>query len=229
MTQSTQSNNRIVLITLCAALAGLALMSIAKIYVASTAVAPDPIPYYADATLTPEFLVRGSSESEGLHRVLPFSLTDQTGSRITEETLSDKISVVNFFFARCTNICPTMRTNLSRVQDAFLEEDDVILISHTVTPEIDTVAFLEYYARLNGVVNNKWHLLTGPKDDIFELARNSYFVNLDTDVSSGFSHSELFVMIDRAGRIRGVYNGTIELEVDRLIEDMEWLLGSASV
>ena len=119
-----------------------------------------------------------------------------------------------------------MTTNMIRIQKEFEKDDDIKLLSHTVMPWADSVSVLKEYANLKGIDNKKWHLLTGRQEEIYNLARQSYFaekeIGLDKD-SDEFLHTENFVLIDGKGRIRGVYNGTLALEMTRLITDIRTL------
>ena len=142
---------------------------------------------------------------------------------VTAQGLEGRIWVANFFYAHCTSICPTMRSNLARVQDAYRGDSAVVLLSHTVTPASDSAAVLRAYADANQVLSGKWHLLTGSAEQITRLARDSYFAKLEGDSTSGWLHSENVVLVDRHRRIRGVYNGTLRFDVERLIDDIATL------
>lgn len=186
----------------------------------------DPLPFYQTAALTPEWIEEESPQYTSIHTVSDFALENQAGNPVTKADLMGKIYVANFFFTHCSGICPTMRTNLSKVQEAFINDEGVQLLSHTVAPQSDTVPVLSNYAKVNGVVDGKWHLLTGSKEAIYTLAQDAYFVEFDTNEvidTSTFFHTENFVLVDQQGRIRGVYNGTLEFDVKRLIEDIHTL------
>jgi protein SCO1/2 len=159
------------------------------------------------------------------HQIAAFSLTDQAGSTITNETVKGKIYVANFFFATCQSICPEMSTNLTDVQDAFKDDDSLLILSHSVNPLHDTVEVLKGYGETYHADKNKWHLMTGDKKHIYDLAKNSYLINAleDDGTPEGFVHSELFMLIDTKGRIRGMYDGTDKAQVKRLIEDIKLL------
>jgi protein SCO1/2 len=159
------------------------------------------------------------------HTVENFSFINQDNEIITDQTVNGKIYVANFFFATCQSICPKMSTELVKVQKAFAADDSVLILSHTVNPMHDTVDVLKKYGAQFGLVKNKWHLLTGNKKDIYDMARFSYLVNaLEDDGSEeGFLHSELFVLIDKKKRIRGLYDGTDSVSVSKLIEDIKIL------
>ncbi|MEM0960979.1 MAG: SCO family protein [Bacteroidota bacterium] len=175
------------------------------------------LPAYQSADLTPEWI----APAEARHAVGSFHLSDQTGADVTEADLDGRVTVVSFFFARCTSICPSLRSNLSDVQTAFHTDDRVQILSHTVMPETDSVDALGAYAGANGVDATRWRLLTGDRDVIYRLARESYFADV---AEGGFLHTETFYLLDGQRRIRGVYNGTLAIEVAQLVSDAEALL-----
>jgi protein SCO1 len=159
------------------------------------------------------------------HTIQPFELTNQYGEKVSSSTVQNKIYVANFFFATCQSICPEMSTNLVDVQEAFAKDDSVLILSHSVNPLHDTVAVLQSYAMTYGAKKNKWHLLTGDKKQIYGLAKNSYLVNAleDDGTPEGFLHSELLLLVDTKGRLRGMYDGTNKGEVKKLISDIRLL------
>jgi len=160
------------------------------------------------------------------HFIADFSLTNQNGETITPEDYKNKIYVADFFFTTCGTICPVMTSNMKKVQDAILLDDNIKLLSHTVMPEIDTVAQLKRYAVEKGVLSNKWNLVTGSKKEIYNLARKSYLVaKYDPTKEDGYGlvHTENFVLIDKQKRIRGMYDGTDDEDIDRLLEDLKIL------
>lgn len=165
------------------------------------------------------------AEDTVYHRISDFQLINQSGDTISGKNTQGKIYVANFFFASCQSICPEMSTQLKLVQAAFAEDDSVLILSHSVNPMHDTVEVLAAYAASYGAKKNKWHLLTGDKKQIYELAKTSYLVNALEDDGSpeGFLHSELFLLIDTKGRIRGMYDGTYAPDVQKLIKDMRLL------
>ena len=180
------------------------------------------LPYYNEPSLTPIWSPTHAHDEE--HTIGTFRLKNQEGEVITDQTLHGKVYVASFFFVHCTSICPSLRTNLTMVQDAFQNEDDVLIVSHTIAPEVDTVPVLQNYATVNEIDSDKWHLLTGTGSAINDLARDSYFVDLDSEREQGFQHTETLVLVDREGRIRGVYTGTLKFEVEQLIQDIDQLL-----
>lgn len=159
------------------------------------------------------------------HTVGHFSLTDQNRETVTDQTVNGKIYVADFFFATCQSICPQMSTQLIRVQDAFKSDNDFMILSHTVNPAHDSVEVLSAYAGKYSAIKGKWHFLTGSKKTIYDLAKNDYLVNaLEEDgTPEGFLHSELFLLIDKAKRIRGMYDGTDSVQVNKLISDIKLL------
>ncbi len=159
------------------------------------------------------------------HRIADFSLTNQENENVSERTVKNKIYVANFFFATCQSICPEMSTNLVDVQREFAEDDSVLILSHSVNPLHDSVEVLKGYAASYGAKPGKWHLLTGDKKQIYELAKSSYLVNAleDDGTPEGFLHSELFLLVDDKGRMRGTYDGTDKSQVKKLIADIHTL------
>ncbi|MES2680711.1 MAG: SCO family protein [Bacteroidota bacterium] len=159
------------------------------------------------------------------HTINEFSLINQYGEEVNKSTVKNKIFVADFFFATCQSICPVMSKNLSEVQSAFAKDDSVLILSHSVNPLHDTVAVLKDYAGSYGAIKNKWHFLTGDKKQIYTLAKSSYMVNAieDDGTPEGFLHSELLLLIDSKGRMRGMYDGTDKAQVTKLISDIQLL------
>ena len=159
------------------------------------------------------------------HTIAHFEFIDQDSATITNNTFKDKIYVADFFFTSCRTICPIMKTQLLRVYDTIQNKSDVLILSHTIDPEYDTVALLHDFAERLGVDSKKWHFVTGVKDSIYKIAQTSYFATAMEDKTEpdGFIHSGAFLLIDKSGRIRGKYDGTKEEEVNRLIGDIERL------
>ena len=156
------------------------------------------------------------------HAIAPFQFVDQDSSQITNSTFSGKIYVADFFFTSCRTICPIMKTQMVRVYEATKDMPDVLLLSHTIDPEYDTVALLHDYADRLGVDSKRWHFVTGLKDSIYKIAQTSYFATAMEDKTDpqGFIHSGAFLLIDKKGRIRGKYDGTKEEDVNRLLVDI---------
>ena len=156
------------------------------------------------------------------HHIAPFQFVDQDSTLVTNETFRNKIYVADFFFTTCRTICPIMKSQMLRVYQAVEHDDDVLILSHTIDPEYDTVGLLLEYSRRLGVESRKWHFVTGVKDSIYKIAQTSYFATALEDKSEpdGFIHSGAFLLIDKRGRIRGKYDGTIEADVNQLIKDI---------
>ncbi|HEY3404321.1 MAG TPA: SCO family protein [Ohtaekwangia sp.] len=156
------------------------------------------------------------------HTIDTFSFVDQDSNVVTNDTFKDKIYVSDFFFTSCRTICPIMKTQMLRVYDSIQDDPDVLLLSHTIDPEYDTVALLHDFAERLGVKSEKWHFVTGTKDDIYKIAQTSYFATAMEDKSEpdGFIHSGAFLLIDKDKRIRGKYDGTKEQDVNRLLGDI---------
>jgi len=187
------------------------------------------LPYFAPGkNINPELVDSTVVHIKKKHYIADFSLTNQNGKTITQDDYKNKIYVADFFFTTCVTICPAMTSNMKKVQDAILLDDDIKLLSHTVMPEIDTVAQLKRYAVEKGVLSNKWNLVTGSKKELYNLARKSYLVakyDPKQEDGYGFIHTENFVLIDQKKRIRGLYDGTDNEDIDRLLEDIKTLKG----
>ena len=186
----------------------------------------DALPYYQDATFTPYWLTAKDAKSKSFHKIPPFELMNQEGKKVTEKTFEGKLYITDFFFTTCPGICPKMTNNMILLQNEFKEDDSVLLLSHSVTPEIDSVAILKDYANANGVNSNKWHLVTGDRNQIYNLGRKAYFVEEDLGVEKtddDFLHTENFVLIDENKHIRGIYNGLNKASIQQLIADLKTL------
>jgi protein SCO1/2 len=158
------------------------------------------------------------------HVISDFSLTNQNGKKITQEDYNDKIYVADFFFTTCQTICPIMTDNMVKIQEKLKNDNEILLLSHTVTPEIDSVAQLKKYALEKGVNDSKWNLVTGDKKVIYNLARKSYLVAKDVPYSDNdLVHTENFVLVDKKKRIRGFYDGTDSESIEKLLEDIKIL------
>lgn len=165
------------------------------------------------------------------HTIGDFSFVNQDSIVITQEDFKGKVYVADFFFTSCPTICPVMKSQMLRVYEAFLDNDEVVLLSHTIDPEYDTVALLKDYAERLGVEDHaKWHFVTGAKEDIYGIGQGEYMVTAmeDEDEPGGFLHSGAFILVDKNRRVRGIYDGTKELEVNKLIKDIPRLLEEAN-
>jgi len=160
------------------------------------------------------------------HVVGNFSLTDQDGNNTTAKDFKDKIYITDFFFATCPTICPKMATQMNRIYDEFVDNDQIAFLSHTVMPVEDSVPVLKEYANKLEVSSSKWKFVTGDKQQIYNLARKTYFAAI-TEGDGGvddFIHTENFVLIDKEKRLRGFYDGTSKKDANRLINDIYTLL-----
>lgn len=184
------------------------------------------LPFYNEATFTPHWIYPNDEALDTFHRISDFNLINQEGTLISLETFSDKIYIVDFFFTICPGICPKMMDNMMLLQDEFLLDDDILLLSHSVTPKKDSVPILKAYAEDRGIVSTKWHLVTGEQKEIYSLGREDYFIEEDLGLNmekDDFLHTENFVLIDRHQHIRGIYNGLSKNSVNQLIEDIRTL------
>jgi protein SCO1 len=184
------------------------------------------LPYYNTPDFTPLWLSSREASAENIHTISDFSFINQDGKSITNSDFEGKIYAANFFFTSCPSICPNMTKNMLKVQQAFEKDDDVKLVSHSVMPWADSVAALKNYEKTFNIKNGMWELVTGNTSQIYELARKSYFAEEEAGFNSDsteFLHTEHVLLIDREGYIRGVYNGTLPLEIERMIEDIKIL------
>tara|TARA_R110002124_G_scaffold241687_4_gene406912 strand:- start:21365 stop:22015 length:651 start_codon:yes stop_codon:yes gene_type:complete len=184
------------------------------------------LPFFNSAVFTPEWISETSSNYEKTHTIPAFKFTNQDGKSITNKTYKDKIYVADFFFTSCPGICPRLAKNMGKLQEIFKDDDEVMFLSHSVTPEQDSVTVLKEYGIKNNVNSKKWNLVTGDKTEIYNIAREGYFADEDfvkTQDEDAFIHTENFVLIDKKGRIRGVYNGTLAVEQDRILRHIKLL------
>lgn len=184
------------------------------------------LPYYNSPDFTPRWDV--SAADRTFHRIRPFTLVNQRGQPFTERDLDGRIVVADFFFTTCPAICPRMAGSMREIQTAFRDDDNVLLISHSVMPDVDTVQVLQAYAEVHHVNFKKWKLLTGPRDEIYDLGRNYYFIEEDLGqqkASTDFLHTENFVLLDRNRHLRGIYNSLDPTSMKALVEDIRVLAG----
>ncbi|MDL2144127.1 SCO family protein [Flavobacterium tructae] len=183
------------------------------------------LPIYNPADVNPELVDSTVQYKSKYHSIADFSFVNQNGDTITQKNYEGKIYVADFFFTTCGSICPKMTTNLEDVQKAVLNNPKVMLLSHTVFPEVDSIPVLKAYAIKHGVVDSKWNLVTGDKKEIYTMARKSYLaVKLGRpDQLYDMVHTENFVLVDQKRRVRGFYDGTNKEEIKRLLEDINFL------
>ena len=183
------------------------------------------LPFYHTADFTPQW-ISDKTQLDTLHTLANFEFTNQSNQKITQENLRGKIHVACFFFTLCPSLCPKIMGNMKVVQDSFQHDKNFIIASYSVMPDRDSVPMLRSYATKNKIIDNKWHLLTGDKKQIYQLARKSYFADENLGVQKGendFLHTENFILVDKNLRIRGIYNGTLSLEIEQLIKDIQTL------
>ena len=181
------------------------------------------LPYYDTPDFTPKWEM---TNEKTFHQIRPFKLINQENKSFTEKDLDGKICVAHFIFTTCPSICPNMTSSMADIQKEFINDDELLLLSHSVTPEKDSVPVLKQYAIDKKVEFKRWKLLTGDKNEIYDLGRRYYFVEEDLGVNSDssiFLHTENFVLIDKERHIRGIYNGLDPNSIKNLIRDIKVL------
>ncbi len=183
------------------------------------------LPVYNPVDVNPKLVDESVKHIRSNHKIFDFHLINQNGDTITEQDYKDKIYVADFFFTRCQTICPIMTTNMADLQEHFKNDPSVKLLSHSVTPDIDSISILRAYADKKGVIDSKWNLVTGDKKHIYNLARKSYFAVLEEGDGGiqDFIHTEQFILVDKKRQIRGFYDGTDKNEIQRIIKDIQIL------
>ena len=202
------------------------LFSVLGIYIFYRLLTPqERLPVFSPVDVNPRLVDASLHHVKKNHKISDFELVNQNGATITQATFDNKIYVADFFFTRCGTICPLMTSHMYALQNAFLNDEEVLLLSHSVTPVLDSVPVLKRYAENKGVLAAKWHLVTGPKKQIYDLARKSYFAVLDEGDGGeqDFIHTEQFVLVDQNKRIRGYYDGTDPKEIQRILTDIALL------
>ena len=188
----------------------------------------ETLPIYSPSMVSKELVEENIQFIKKYHKIKDFSMKNQNGETITQEFYNDKIYVADFFFTTCPTICPIMTENMGYVQEKIKNDSDVLLLSFSVTPEIDSVKQLKKYALEKNVIDSKWNLVTGNKKDIYNLARTSYLVAKTNGDGGKYDmiHTENFVLVDKEKRIRGFYGGTNSKEMDQLLNDINILKNS---
>lgn len=184
-----------------------------------------PLPIYNPDTIDATLVDSTIRHVKKYHKIADFSLTNQNGKTITQNDYKGKIYVADFFFTTCQTICPIMTDHMRDIQKEIINDDDIMLLSHSVTPVKDSVAQLKKYAKLKGVNDAKWNLVTGDKKQIYELARKSYLAVKSVGNGDQYDmiHTENFMLIDKKRQIRGFYDGTDPEAISKLIKDIEKL------
>ena len=204
----------------------MALFSVIMIYAIYQLLTPEKkLPVFNPADVNPKLVDSELLHVRRNHTVGDFQLINQNGDTITNKEYEGSIYVADFFFTRCLTICPVMTSNMALIQEEFKTDDEVMLLSHSVTPVMDSVPILKAYAEVKGVIDSKWNITTGDKKHIYELARKSYFAVLDEGDGGlqDFIHTENFILVDKKRQLRGFYDGTDTEEIQRLIEDIKVL------
>ena len=188
----------------------------------------ETLPIYSPSMVSKELVDENIQFIKKYHKIKDFSMKNQNGETITQEFYNDKIYVADFFFTTCPTICPIMTENMGYVQEKIKNDSDILLLSFSVTPEIDSVEQLKKYALEKNVIDSKWNLVTGNKKDIYNLARTSYLVAKTNGDGGKYDmiHTENFVLVDKEKRIRGFYDGTNSKEMDQLLNDIKILKNS---
>ena len=201
------------------------IFSAAAVYMFYVILKPvEVLPIYQPAEVNEKLVDSSIIHVAKYHKISDFKLTNQNGKEITQANYKDKIYVADFFFTTCQDICPVMTKNMYQIQEQLKNDNQILLLSHTVIPEVDTVEQLKEYAIENNVDDSKWNLVTGDKKQIYELARKSYLAVEDSNYSQyDMIHTENFMLIDKERQIRGFYDGTNSEEINRLLKDIEIL------
>lgn len=184
-----------------------------------------PLPIWNPESVNAEMVDESIQHIAKYHTIADFSLTNQNGKTITQDDYKNKIYVADFFFTTCQTICPIMTDHMYKIQKEIARDNEVMLLSHSVTPVKDSVPVLKAYAKEKGVLDNKWNLVTGDKKQIYELARKSYLAVKTSGNGDIYDmiHTENFMLIDKKRQIRGFYDGTKPKEIERLLEDIKIL------
>ncbi|WP_228853230.1 SCO family protein [Aegicerativicinus sediminis] len=205
---------------------GLAILSLIIITIFYTILKPaEVLPIYQPNMVNEEMVDENVQYQRKYHSIADFALINQNGDTITQNDYKDKIYVADFFFTTCQTICPIMTDNMVTLQEELKNDSNVLLLSHSVTPEIDSVPQLKKYAEEKGVDDGKWNLVTGDRKQIYDLARKSYLAVKDEPFGDpyGMIHTENFVLVDAKGQIRGFYDGTNKEDIEKLLKDIKIL------
>jgi protein SCO1/2 len=193
------------------------------IFIVSCEEKQQELPYYDTPDFTPKWEMNNESS---FHKIRPFKLISHENKYFTEKDIDGKICVIDFFFTTCPGICLKMTNSMTEIQTEFISDNEILLLSHSVTPEKDSVSVLKQYAKEKNININRWKLLTGNKNEIYDLGRKYYFVEEDEGIKKGndvFLHTENFILIDKQRHIRGIYNGLDPNSIQNLIRDIKIL------
>jgi protein SCO1 len=184
-------------------------------------------------TLTRVIPGYGEKKFQVLSYVKPFSFTNQDGETVSESNVAGKVYVAEYFYSTCESICPIMNRNMKQIYEAYKDEPNFLILSHTVDPDVDSVGRLKYYADSLKVDTKKWIFLTGSKDSLYQAARISYLLddpkNNNENIEEQFLHTQFFALVDRNGQVRKkIYDGLKKDELEELKKDIEVLLKEPS-
>ena len=196
------------------------------VFISCDEVSKKQLPIHNPTDFNPKLVDKSIRNVSDNHTVKDFNLINQNGIKVSSKDYENKIYVVDFFFTSCPSICPIMTNNMLLIQEEFIQNNNIMLLSMSVTPEIDNVEVLKKYAIEKGVIDSKWNITTGSKKHIYELARKSYFAVLDQGDGGlqDFIHTPNFILVDTKKQIRCIYDGTVEKEISRLILDINILV-----
>ena len=196
------------------------------IFISCDEISKKQLPIHNPTYFNPKLVDKSIRNVSDNHTIKDFNLINQNGIKVSSKDYENKIYVVDFFFTSCPSICPIMTNNMLLIQEEFIKNNDIMLLSISVTPEIDNVQVLKKYAIKKGVIDSKWNITTGSKKHIYELARKSFFAVLDKGDGGlqDFIHTPNFILVDTKKQIRGIYDGTVEKEISRLILDINILV-----
>ena len=196
------------------------------IFISCDEVSKKQLPIHNPTYFNPKLVDKSIRNVSDNHTIKDFNLINQNGIKVSSKDYENKIYIVDFFFTSCPSICPIMTNNMLLIQEEFIKNNDIMLLSISVTPEIDNVQVLKKYAIKKGVIDSKWNITTGSKKHIYELARKSFFAVLDKGDGGlqDFIHTPNFILVDTKKQIRGIYDGTVEKEISRLILDINILV-----
>ena len=201
-------------------------ISIVTIFTFYNVLTPEKkLPIYQPSMIKFELVDSTIQHIKRFHKIADFKLTNQNNQTVTNAAYDGKIYIADFFFTTCPGICPIMKENMIALQEEFLDDENILLLSHTVTPEIDSVEVLKKYSLDKGVIDSKWNMVTGSKEQIYNLARKSYLVAEEIETKNPYDmiHTENFILIDSKRRIRGFYDGTDSEVMQDLIDDIRIL------
>lgn len=184
------------------------------------------LPIYGDRKVEMK-TIDGKPVADTIYQTVPdFEFTNQEGKLINQDIVKDKIYIADFFFVTCPTICPRMKKNLLKLYETFKDNPEIMLLSHTIDPEHDSVSVLKDFANRLGADSKQWLFLTGNREKIYELAEHGYYATAlaDSTEPGGYVHSGGLILVDKKRRVRGIYDGTVESATSQLILDITTLM-----